>query len=100
MDDATDYLQYLAYQLGNIVYTIFFHPLSNVPGPWYLATSRVPYIRHNLNGTLLPWMQELHEKYGAVVRYSPNEVGVRKRTLLAAFEAFWHYLSHTRDPPK
>lgn len=75
VDNVTDNLQYLAYQLGNIVYSIFFHPLSNVPGPWYLAASRIPYIRHNLNGTLLPWMQELHEKYGTVVRYSPNEVG-------------------------
>ncbi|KAI5197522.1 putative P450 monooxygenase [Aureobasidium subglaciale] len=67
---------YITYQLFATVYTIFFHPLSQVPGPWYLAASRIPYIRHSLNGSLLSWMQELHEKHGEVVRYSPNEVSV------------------------
>ncbi|THX18505.1 putative P450 monooxygenase [Aureobasidium pullulans] len=67
---------YIVYQVLNTVYTIFFHPLSHVPGPWYLAASRIPYIRHSLNGTLLPWMQALHERYGEIVRYSPNEVSV------------------------
>ncbi|KAI4730065.1 putative P450 monooxygenase, partial [Aureobasidium sp. EXF-10728] len=74
--NKADNLQYFAYHLFSVIYTIFLHPLSNVPGPWYLAASRLPYIRHSLNGTLLSWMQELHEKYGEIVRYSPNEVSV------------------------
>lgn len=78
-NNATDNVQYLAYQLASIAYFVFFHPLSHVPGPWYLAASRIPYIRHNLNGTLLPWMQELHEKYGPMVRYTPNEVSAQNR---------------------
>ncbi|KAG9561451.1 cytochrome P450 monooxygenase, partial [Aureobasidium melanogenum] len=67
---------YLVYHVFSVVYSVFFGPLSKVPGPWYLAASRIPYIRQNLNGTVLPWMQELHEKYGPMVRYTPNEISV------------------------
>lgn len=70
----TDNLQYLVYHLLSVVYSVFFGPLSKIPGPWYLAATRIPYIRRNLNGTVLPWLQELHEKYGPMVRYTPNEV--------------------------
>jgi hypothetical protein len=62
------------YHILNLVYTVFFHPLSHVPGPWYAAATRIPYMRHSLNGSLLPWMQKLHARYGEIVRYSPNEV--------------------------
>ena len=36
--------------------------------------SRVPYIRHALSGTTVNNVNRLHEKYGEVVRISPNEV--------------------------
>ena len=96
-NNATDNLQYLVYHVFSVVYSIFFGPLSKVPGPWYLAASRIPYIRQNLNGTLLPWMQELHEKYGPMVRYTPNEVSAQERTVLAVATTVWHYLNCTHS---
>jgi cytochrome P450 len=34
----------------------------------------MPYIYHNLAGHIPFWQVELHEKYGEVVRFSPNEI--------------------------
>ncbi|KAI0119131.1 cytochrome P450 [Daldinia grandis] len=57
-----------------VVYNIYFHPLSKYPGPlvasatpWWLA---LRYGRGITHTTLL----ELHNKYGPVVRTSPNEL--------------------------
>ncbi|KAF4552064.1 Cytochrome P450-like protein 69 [Elsinoe fawcettii] len=63
-------------KLFDVIYLIFFHPLRKIPGPWYLKASRLPYGRHLLGGSSVTWLHNLHNKYGPVVRYSPNEVSV------------------------
>jgi len=60
--------------LGWVFYTVYLHPLRHIPGPWYCAVSRLPYIYTNLNGTCAHWLHGLHEQYGDMVRYTPNEV--------------------------
>lgn len=68
--------QSLAYFSAKVVYAYFnFHdPLKHIPGPKLNAFSRIPYVRHLLKGTTVDNVVELHEKYGSVVRLTPNEV--------------------------
>ncbi|KAF1344389.1 cytochrome P450 monooxygenase [Delphinella strobiligena] len=69
-------LQFLCYHLTSSVYSLYFHPLCQIPGPWYAAITRIPYIRAVLKGTTAEYLRQLHAKYGDVVRYTPNEISV------------------------
>ncbi|KAH7311808.1 cytochrome P450 [Rhexocercosporidium sp. MPI-PUGE-AT-0058] len=62
-------IAYLAFTIG---YNLFFHPLSGYPGPKLWAMSRIPYNWHTLRGTSAFMFRSMHEKYGDLVRYSPN----------------------------
>ncbi|THY02436.1 putative P450 monooxygenase [Aureobasidium pullulans] len=66
----------ISYCLFKAIYGLYFHPLHNIPGPWYAAVSRAPYIRNHINGEITRYLQDLHTKYGEIVRYSPNEISV------------------------
>ncbi|KAF3018527.1 hypothetical protein E8E14_011795 [Neopestalotiopsis sp. 37M] len=62
------------YYIVQFTYNIYFHPLSKYPGPrlaaatsWWAAAS---YIRGTTPNDLL----QLHNRYGPVVRTSPNEL--------------------------
>ena len=44
------------------------------PGPKLNAISRLPHVRDLLQGTTLDTINKLHQKYGEVVRFSPNEI--------------------------
>jgi hypothetical protein len=56
------------------LYSAFLHPLSKYPGPKLWALSTIPYEIHFFRGDLPYAVSELHEKYGPVVRISPNEL--------------------------
>lgn len=64
----------ILYVAIRIIYRLYFHPLSKIPGPKLNALSRIPYARHLLAGTTVQNVTKLHEKYGEAVRVSPNEV--------------------------
>ncbi|KAM7203059.1 P-loop containing nucleoside triphosphate hydrolase protein [Rhypophila sp. PSN 637] len=66
----------LGYHLCLGIYRIWFHPLSGVPGPWYMAASHLPEFYYGvlLGGKLFRAIDAVHEKYGPVVRISPREV--------------------------
>lgn len=64
----------ILYVASRIVYRLYFHPLSKIPGPKLNALSRIPYARHLLAGTTVENVTRLHAKYGDAVRVSPNEV--------------------------
>ncbi|TKX20408.1 cytochrome P450 monooxygenase-like protein 40 [Elsinoe australis] len=66
----------IAAKIFDIIYAICLHPLRKIPGPWYTKASRLPYGRRLLDGSSVVWLQELHRKYGPVVRYTPNEISV------------------------
>ncbi|KAL2193015.1 cytochrome P450 monooxygenase [Corynascus similis CBS 632.67] len=57
-----------------IVYNLFFHPLSSVPGPKSWAATQIPYTIAWLRGGLPILIHELHEKHGDVVRVAPNRL--------------------------
>lgn len=64
----------VGYILATMVYNIYFHPLSHIPGPLLARGSGLPYIIHIRNGTMIPWLQELHQQYGDAVRVAPSEI--------------------------
>ena len=65
------------YLVGNIIYNIYFHPLSGVPGPKWAAASQVPIALVSWKGGLTYWLRDLHEKYDSdAVRVSPHEVSL------------------------
>lgn len=69
-----DYVQITLYAIGTIVYNLFFHPLRHVPGPWLARSTPIPYGLAMRSGTILTWIQQLHDQYGDVVRVAPTEV--------------------------
>ncbi|KAH7137938.1 cytochrome protein [Dendryphion nanum] len=49
-------------------------PLNDVPGPWYTKWTTSVLRYKWMSGQRAEYVQALHEKYGPVVRLSPNEV--------------------------
>jgi cytochrome P450 len=62
-----------------VVYRLFFHPLAKYPGPFWARITQWPEgisawrLRRHLD------LQQLHERYGDVVRISPNSLSFRTR---------------------
>lgn len=67
-------LSFILYLVGNVIYSLKFHPLAGYPGPALAACSRIPWWIHAISGNQISWMSELHSKYGSVVRFSPNDL--------------------------
>ncbi|RAK72706.1 cytochrome P450 [Aspergillus fijiensis CBS 313.89] len=57
-----------------VIYDRYFHPLAKFPGPAIAAASPLWAMHARYSGRLLPKLRDLHEKYGPVVRISPNEL--------------------------
>ncbi|KIW03534.1 uncharacterized protein PV09_05295 [Verruconis gallopava] len=57
-----------------IVWLIWFHPLSHIPGPKIAIVSNLFYSRTIVSGHSPRIVKSLHDKYGDVVRWGPNEV--------------------------
>jgi len=62
------------YFLSAYIYFIFIHPLGAYPGPKLWAFTRLPYSYYKLAGCLPSAVKQLHDKYGEVVRISPNQL--------------------------
>ncbi|CRG87316.1 hypothetical protein PISL3812_04333 [Talaromyces islandicus] len=60
------------YAFGNVIYNLWFHPLRHYPGSKFDTATRLPYTFHVLRGTITQRTKRQHEKYGHVVRISPN----------------------------
>ena len=56
------------------MYNAFLHPLRKYPGPLSHHMSDFPRTWYQIRGRLPYHMEELHKKYGPVVRIAPNEV--------------------------
>ncbi|KAL4908682.1 hypothetical protein BDW74DRAFT_188583 [Aspergillus multicolor] len=63
-----------SYIIGLAIYRLYFHPLARFPGPRLNAISSLPSIYSLLRGRLGLETKQLHDKYGSVVRVSPNEL--------------------------
>lgn len=57
-----------------VVYRLFLHPLSRIPGPRLAAVTNCWLAYHVRNGRMLRLGKTLHTKYGPAVRVGPNEV--------------------------
>ncbi|CAO2653949.1 Nn.00g106820.m01.CDS01 [Neocucurbitaria sp. VM-36] len=64
----------IVYVVSRILYNLFLHPLRSFPGPVIARATVLTYQKRVLTGYSHKWLQELHQKYGPVVRFSPNEL--------------------------
>jgi cytochrome P450 len=74
----TSAIGFLLYVLALAVYRLFLHPLSHIPGPILakLTTWHECYYDLWLPGKH-PWkLQDMHDKYGPIIRPVPNEVHI------------------------
>lgn len=65
---------YVLIYFATAVYAITLHPLARYPGPKLAAISRIPWWYQAIRGDQISWMLHLHEEYGSVVRFSPNDL--------------------------
>lgn len=89
----------VAVVLYNLFSSLFFSPLSRIPGPKSFALTRAKLAYEDYRGTRTRTIHALHQKYGPVVRIGPDEVAFSSisavRTIYGAgsgFErtAFYH----------
>ncbi|KAF2823676.1 putative cytochrome P450 [Ophiobolus disseminans] len=62
------------YIVSSAIRNVYFHQLSTFPGPLLARCSLVWRFRSTLGGTFHRDLLQVHEKYGPVVRISPNEL--------------------------
>ncbi|CAI7613872.1 unnamed protein product [Penicillium glandicola] len=67
----------IAGALLSFFWRLLFHPLSKFPGPTLAAMSNLPYFKWSVSGELHSKIQELHNRYGDVVRIRPNALTYR-----------------------
>jgi cytochrome P450 len=65
---------WLVHAIARMLYNIFLHPLRTYPGPKLWAATAIPGALAQVQGTEIYKVLDLHEKYGPVVRTSPNEL--------------------------
>ncbi|KAL2425367.1 Cytochrome P450 monooxygenase sdnE [Exophiala dermatitidis] len=70
---------YITYLAGLVVYRLYFHPLAKFPGPKYAAISRWHEFYYEVvkKGQFTFKVQELHRKYGPIVRIVPDEIHIQ-----------------------
>ncbi|KIW44434.1 uncharacterized protein PV06_02905 [Exophiala oligosperma] len=83
----------LFWWLAIIIYRLTLHPLAKFPGPKVNAVSSVPGIISLLKGRLPLDNKLLHDKYGPVVRVSPNELAFNSAQ--AWEDIYGHRQGHT-----
>ncbi|KAK4461218.1 cytochrome P450 [Cladorrhinum samala] len=69
----------LGYPCICALYNLYFHPLSKVPGPALWSAFRIRYVWSQLSGNIIRDCNDLHKKYGHVVRVAPDQVSISRR---------------------
>ncbi|KAL3483005.1 cytochrome P450 [Aspergillus germanicus] len=64
----------LCYFLSTWIYNLYFHPLKDFPGPFLARASLLWRFIHTSTGKIHLSIADLHQKYGPIVRVSPNEL--------------------------
>lgn len=82
----------ICYLIAICIYRITFHPLAKFPGPKLNAISALPGIYSLLRGRLPLDNKLLHDKYGSVVRVSPNELAFN--SVQAWEDIYGHRIGH------
>lgn len=56
------------------IYRLYFHPLANVPGPWFARITKWWLVLQVRQGRCNIFMPQLHKQYGRIVRIAPDQV--------------------------
>ncbi|GAP84938.2 putative Cytochrome P450 [Rosellinia necatrix] len=64
----------VSYQLSIVLYNLTFHPLAAFPGPFLGRCTLLWRLVATMKGHMPQTLQKQHQKYGPVVRVSPNEL--------------------------
>ncbi|RJE27118.1 Cytochrome p450 [Aspergillus sclerotialis] len=64
----------IGFNIIRAVYRLWFHPLSKYPGPKLAAVTQLWYAYHWMAGRYPFDIEEVHQKFGDVVRIAPNEL--------------------------
>ncbi|OCK74982.1 cytochrome P450 [Lepidopterella palustris CBS 459.81] len=83
---------FILYYISTAIYCVFFHPLSRFPGPRFAAFSKIPFALSLVKGTFAADIRDLHEKYGEVIRFTPNHISF---TNAEAWKDIYNYRSGT-----
>ncbi|KAJ5921253.1 hypothetical protein N7466_009579 [Penicillium verhagenii] len=69
----------ILFSLVRIIYRVYFHPLSKIPGPKLAAASTAYIFYYNvIKGGVFIWhLERLHGIYGPIIRISPREVHIK-----------------------
>lgn len=60
--------------LCTILYRLYFHPLSGIPGPLFASVTSLWLVHHDRTLKRHVLDLSLHERYGPIVRIAPNNV--------------------------
>ncbi|KAI0165386.1 benzoate 4-monooxygenase cytochrome P450 [Hypoxylon sp. FL1284] len=60
--------------LVKVIYNLFFHPLANIPGPFWARVSSIPSWYYANRGDRHIWLWKQFQRYGNRVRPEPNTV--------------------------
>ncbi|KAF2269195.1 putative cytochrome P450 [Lojkania enalia] len=85
------------YAVFLVIYRLFFHPLSDVPGPWYAAISTFYEFWWDCleSGRYWTKIREMHQKYGPIIRINPREVHIND---VAFTNNLWSNSKLDKDP--
>ena len=72
----------IAYIVWRVVYNRFFHPLRDIPGPFFASITPFWYWRAVRFGRGQDHQLPIHKRYGKFVRIAPNEVQIMDATAL------------------
>ncbi|RAH70116.1 cytochrome P450 [Aspergillus aculeatinus CBS 121060] len=68
----------IGYYILRSLYRLYFHPLSKIPGPPVAAITGLHEFYHDVvrGGKFLWKIEEMHKRYGPIVRINPREVHI------------------------
>lgn len=80
--------------IGLAIYRLYLHPLAKFPGPKLAALSKwyEAYYEIVLNGQFTFHIEDLHRKYGPIVRITPEEVHILDPTFYETL-----YVKHNKS---
>lgn len=74
----------VALVLNHYISLLFFTPIAKIPGPWTFSLTKWRLAYEDYKGTRSRTFCKLHERYGPVVRVSPDEVSFSSTTAVRA----------------